>query len=335
MTTKKKQKSPQKSSLSWKKTTLFIIGGLFFVILCIILIIWVLWPIRFASLQAVHVERLSFTSAKERISLIQNKERVDGVKPNCFSRAYIHKQPTERAVTMFHGVSACPEQFSKLGQYFYDRGYNVYIPRVPHHGRPDNLEHSKVTTQGLVDFVNESTNITNALGGEKGVIGLSGGGNLGTWAAEYRPEVLRFLALSPFYEPSAKQAPKWQIRPLLVFHGNNIIPDQLNKPDDPQHALSYRALAKYTTVFNNLQQPPQQKGLKKLALIMADDDDQIDQDVALDTALSIVKANNIPLTRYQIPASYGVGHDIVAPDNKKVAQNQDFLYAKYFELYSQ
>lgn len=335
MTTKKKQKTTQKPSLQWKKIALIIIGVLTFTIVFIVLVIWVLWPVRFASLQTAHVEMLTFTGAKERIKLIREEESAEGVKPNCLSRAYIHEQPTQRAVTMFHGVSACPEQFSKLGKYFYDRGYNVYIPRVPHHGMPDNLEHSKVTTQGLVDFVNDSTNITNALGGEKGVIGLSGGGNLGTWAAEYRPEVLRFLALSPFYEPSAEQAPKWQIRPLLVFHGNNLIADQLNKPDDPQHALSYRALAKYTTVFNNLQHPPQDKGLKKLALIMADDDDQIDQAVAIKTANSIVKANNIALTRYQIPASYGVGHDIVAPDNVKVAENQDFLYAKYFELYNQ
>lgn len=335
MTAKKKKTINKNSPIAhnWKKILFIGLGIILGLVLLIVLTIWVLWPVRSKDLQTARIEQLSFAQAKDKIRLTQESERTAGVKEACLSQAYIHDAPTQKAVTMFHGVSDCPKQFSTLGKYFYDRGYNVYIPRVPHHGMSDNLEHSKITTQELVDYVNTSTNITDALGKEKGVVGLSGGGNLGTWAAEYRPEVSKFLALAPFYEPASKQAPKWQIRPLLIFHGNNLIPDQLNNPDDPQHALSYRALSKYTTIFNNLQQPPKDKGLKKLSLIMADDDDQIDQGLALKSLTELAVANHISLTHYQIPASYGVKHDIVGLSNKKVAENQDFLYAKYFELY--
>lgn len=337
MTNKKRNKSnkkPQpKKVFPWKKILLIGLSSVISLILLVVLIIWVIWPVRSKDLQTTRLESFSFNEAKSKIVSIQDNERSIGVKTDCLSHAYIHETPTNKAVTMFHGVSDCPRQFSTLGKYFYERGYNVYIPRVPHHGMPDNLEHSKVSAQELVDYVNNSTNITNALGKEKGIVGLSGGGNLGTWATEYRPEVSRFLALAPFYEPASKQAPKWQIRPLLVFHGNNLIPDQLNDPKNPQSALSYRALAKYTTIFNNLQNPPKDTGLKKLSLIMADDDDQIDQDLALKTLNRITTANRIPLGHYQIPASYGVKHDIVGLRNKKVAEHQDFLYAKYFELY--
>ncbi len=237
---------------------------------------------------------------------------------------------------MFHGVSACPLQFSGLAQYFYDQGYNVYTPLAPEHGRTDNLNHAKVTAQGLVDYANDSLNITSALGNEVGVIGLSGGANLATWASQYRPEVQRVLALSPFYEPSSSQAPKWQIRPLLIFHGNNfLLPDQLNKPDDPQHALSYRALAKYVTIYKNLPEPAKDTGLKNVAVIMADDDYEIDQALALKTLTGVAKANRINLIRYQLAASLKLGHDIVSPENEFVVQHQAFLFQKYLSLYEE
>ncbi|HUC20801.1 MAG TPA: alpha/beta hydrolase [Candidatus Polarisedimenticolaceae bacterium] len=299
------------------------------------LVIWVLWPVRQKSLQTAQVQHFSFAAAKAEVAKINQIEKAASVKPECYSKLYLHKQPTPKAVVMFHGVSACTVQFSGLAQYFYDKGYNVYAPLAPEHGRPDNLNHAKVSSQGLVDYVNTSVNITSALGDEVGAIGLSGGGNLATWAAQYRPEIRRLLALSPFYEPSVSQAPKWQIRPLLVLHGNNLISDQLNKPKDPQHALSYRALAKYVTIFKNLPDPAKDTHIKHIAMVMADDDHEIDQPLALATLESIAKANHITLVRDQLPADLHLGHDIISPDNDAVMQHQAFLHDKYFRLYEQ
>lgn len=299
------------------------------------LIIWVLWPIKKKGLQTPGKENFSFSAATKKVAQTNQQEAADGVNPECYSKLYTHSEPTAKAVVMFHGISACPKQFSGLAKYFFDRGYNVYLPLAPEHGRTNHLNHAKVTTQGLVDYTNNSVNITAALGGDIGVVGLSGGANLATWASQYRPEIKRFLALSPFYEPSNSQSPKWQIRPLLILHGNNILPDQLDKPDDPQSALSYRALAKYMTVFKNLPDPARDTDLEHLAVVMADDDDLIDQPLALKTLTGIANANHLTLDRYQIPARLQLGHDIISPDNKYVVQNQEFLHQKYFSLYEQ
>lgn len=313
-----------------KKAIVFII----LLIAIALLAIYVLWPVKDSYLQTARIEKLSFEQAKQRIAAIQKQELAEGVKPECVSKSYFHQEKTQRSVLMLHGVSVCPSQFSHLAQYFYDRGYNVYTARAPYHGLANNPDHGKVTSRGLVDFVNESVNITAAAGDEMGVIGLSGGGNLSTWAAEYRPEVKRILALSPFYEPSAAQAPKWQIRPLLILHGNNILPEQLNNPNDPQNALSYHALAKYVTVFKNLKNTPTNTGLQKVALIMADDDADIDQALAQKTLEKIAKANNTSLTQQQLAKSYKLGHDIVGPTNPQVLVHEPYLLDLYFRTYN-
>ena len=300
-----------------------------------VLSIWVLWPVRQISLQTASIHPFSFAGAQTEVAKINQTEKSEGVIAGCYSKLYIHPQPTAQAVVVFHGVGACPQQFSVVAQYFYDHGYNVYVPLTPEHGRADNLNHAKVTAQQLIDYVNTSVNITDGLGSHIGVIGLSGGGNLATWAAEYRPEVKRLLALSPFYEPSVSQAPKWKIRPLMVLYGNHLVPDALNKPNDPQHALSYYALAQYVTVFHNLPEPLKKTNLQHVAVVMAADDDLIDQPLALKTLGNIASTDHLTLEHYEVPASFKLGHDIVSPDNQYVAQNQAFLDQKYLAMYEQ
>lgn len=331
----KASQKPAASGSSLGRIVAITLAAIIALVLLAGLVVWVLWPVRKKSLQTPRKEQFSFLSAQAKVAEIDRQEKAAGVKAGCYSKLYVHPQPTAKAVLMIQGVAACPTQFSNLAQYFYDRGYNVYVPLTPHDGMTDNLEHAKVSTQELVDYTNTSVNITDALGSQVGVIGLSGGGNLATWASQYRPEVKRLLALSPFYEPSSTQSPKWQIRPLLVFYGNNLLPDKLNKPDDPQHALSYWALAKYVTVFKNLPKSAKNTGLQHVAVVMADDDGLIDQPLALKTLGGIAGANHISLERYQVPTSYQLGHDIISPDNSYVVQHQSFLLQKYFSLYEQ
>ena len=82
-------------------------------------------------------------------------------------------------------------------------------------------------------------------------------------------------------------------------------------------------------------EPLRDTGLQHITVVMADDDDLIDQPLALKTLGDIAKANHTTLHRYQIPASYQLGHDIISPDNEFVVKNQAFLHQKYFELYEQ
>src|SRR2546429_6635736 len=69
---------------------------------------------------------------------------LDGpnVNPLCHTRLYTHGRRTERALVLLHGFTNCPQQFDALGRRFFDRGWNVLIPRYPRHGYSDRLNTS-------------------------------------------------------------------------------------------------------------------------------------------------------------------------------------------------
>jgi carboxylesterase len=236
---------------------------------------------------------------------------------------------------MLHGVTACPNQFDGLAKVFYDAGYNVYVPLAPHHGQVDKKEHGKVTAQELVDYVNSSMTLGTGLGEELGVVGLSGGGMLATWASEYRPEVSRALLLSPFYEPAAEQAPKWQLPFLSVLYGYRILPDRFIEPANPDEAaFSYSALANYFILTKNLKKSPDNLPLKSLAVVTSDSDDQIDLTMAKEIPQNIAAKNQqMTFLETTLPAEWDVGHDIVSLENKNVASRSQQLFNLYFNAY--
>lgn len=82
------------------------------------------------------------------------------------------------------------------------------MPRTPHHGTGNDAGLTNVTTNDLRSYVTESVTIAAALGDETGIVGISGGADLATWALQRSDVLSRGLLLSPFYAPSAEQAPR-------------------------------------------------------------------------------------------------------------------------------
>ncbi|MEZ4639016.1 MAG: alpha/beta fold hydrolase [Caldilineaceae bacterium] len=117
------------------------------------------------------------------IQAMQAQEQAETVNPLCESKVMGHGARTQRVVVFVHGFTNCPEQFEVLGQQFYDAGYNVFIPRMPHHGLSDRLttELSKLSTEALVAFGGDVVDIAQGLGDEVTVVGLSGGGAVTAW----------------------------------------------------------------------------------------------------------------------------------------------------------
>jgi esterase/lipase len=312
---------------------MYILLGIIGVILLVVAAIY-LWPLGNKNLQTGTPATVTYTDAKTRIAATQAREATAGVTDACKSIFLDHGQKTAKTVVMFHGVTACPGQFKELAQVFFDAGYNVYVPLAPHHGTPDKKAHGQVTSQKLVDYVNESVTTATGLGDDLGTAGLSGGGMLATWAAEYRPEVKRLLVMAPFYEPSPAQAPKWQLPLLHVLYGFHILPDNFIEPSTPDGAaFSYRALANYDIVTKNLKKSPTGLSLKSIAVVTSASDDQIDPELAVSIPKSIADANNLSLLETVIPADWNAGHAIVATDNPGVAKYKDRLFPLYFDYY--
>ena len=109
-----------------------------------------------------------------------------------------HGHKVERAIVFWHGFTSCPQQFYHLGQIFYELGYNVLIPRLPHHGSTDRLgpDQTQLTAEKLIALVDEVVDLAHGLGDNLTVAGFSGGGVLAGWTAQRRPDVDRVVIIA-------------------------------------------------------------------------------------------------------------------------------------------
>jgi alpha-beta hydrolase superfamily lysophospholipase len=100
---------------------------------------------------------------------------------------------------LLHGLTASPRQFETFGQILYERGSNVYIPRLPRHGLADRLTTTlaHLTADELLQFALAAAQATAPLGGEVTVIGFSVGGLLSAAIGQY-VEVARSVSIAPF-----------------------------------------------------------------------------------------------------------------------------------------
>ncbi len=151
-------------------------------------------PPRLDSLEPVD----EYTTALDRLASIQGLEGP-GINPVCRTRLLTHGEQTQKAIVLVHGLSNCPAQYTRLGPLFYERGYNVLIPRMPHHGLTDRLtdELGLLTEHELREFSDHMVDIAGGLGRQVTVAGLSAGGVVAAWCAQSRREVAKAVLISP------------------------------------------------------------------------------------------------------------------------------------------
>ena len=139
-----------------------------------------------------------YESAIKRLEVLQAQDGADVIGP-CITQSLTHGQKTEQVIVFFHGYTACPDQFLTLGTLFFERGYNVLIPRMPYHGLIDRLTpaHAKLKAEALVTLADQTLDMAQGLGERVNVMGLSMGGVLTSWVAQQRGDVERAMIISP------------------------------------------------------------------------------------------------------------------------------------------
>lgn len=301
------------------------------VVLVAVSVAWVfLCPSRSADLQKAHIQWRDYDQSVKDIQKVIADDAANGeVRPESRPILKTHGKKTARAVMILHGVSGEPSAMAELADWLYQAGYNVYVPRAPHHGLKDGKQHGKVHASELVKFMSDSAGLVSGLGDELGVIGHSGGGTLATWLAQYGDGLFsRVLLLSPYYEPDASQVPKWQVALLRNVYGNHLLPDQFF-----DGALSYRALANYVIIKQNYRSDLKAQGLKHVGLIIGSEDRLIDSTMARDIAEKMAKNSGATFTNETTPAHMGVGHELIWPGDKSVKQYKKELYDMYVRVY--
>jgi carboxylesterase len=141
-----------------------------------------------------------------------------------------HGHKTNYVVVFFHGYTSSPQQFTLLGERCFELGYNVYIPRLPHHGYANTLSDATkyVNAKELAAEADRAVDIALGLGNQVIVAGLSMGGVLTTWEAQRRPEIARAIIISPAFGAYTFSS-RWL---WLIMHGLLLLPDSIRWWDE-------------------------------------------------------------------------------------------------------
>ena len=138
---------------------------------------------------------------EEAVRIAATLKDLDGpnVNPLCRTRLHTHGRRVERALVLLHGFTNCPQQMDALGHQFYERGWNVLIPRYPRHGYIDRLNTSiaELRAEHLVAVANRSALAGEGLGDRLTVAGLSLGAILTGLLAQTREGVDRAVLIAP------------------------------------------------------------------------------------------------------------------------------------------
>lgn len=142
-----------------------------------------------------------FEEAVLRVCGMQDDDNKDHARDVCITKLFDHGKQTEHVIVLVHGFTTCPEQFHQLGQQYFQAGYNVLIPRMPHHGLTDRMTDALIdlTAEKLADFGDRVADIAHGLGKKVTLLGVSGSGTLACWLAQNRADLDYVISIAPLF----------------------------------------------------------------------------------------------------------------------------------------
>jgi pimeloyl-ACP methyl ester carboxylesterase len=266
----------------------------------------------------------NYTEATALFDKLSAREQKS-VSPSARSILLTHGNRTEKVIVFFHGYSSSPEQFRVLGQRFFQLGYNVLIPLLPHHGVADRkLENlSTLRAEDLRTCADTSVDIAAGLGDKVYVGGLSAGGVLAAWIAQNRKEVDRVILIAPTLV-LGRGAGKFQDR-LSVFLIAWLpdIPLDIYAPDSeaPQYAypgFSAKALGQLlklslATFAEALEKPPAVQDI----VLVTTHPDHLGSAFAIWQLIGLWRGKGLQrFVGIDFPKSMQVPHDMIDPAHR-------------------
>jgi carboxylesterase len=280
---------------------------------------------------------------EEAVRRIEKLKALDTeeVNPISYTTFLTHGKKTERAILLLHGYTSSPRLYVKFADEFFKRGYNVLIPRFPHHGMKNRMTSAlkNQTEQELLSVTNEALDILQGLGDQVIVTGFSMGGALTLWAAQHRADVSLACAISPAL---AYHAVPLALTPLVI-QAFLWMPNQFwwwddklkDAPTPPLHAYprySTRGLAHLTNVGLKVRALSRQaKPLAGSVLVVTNPTDENVNNAYAHEIVNNWKALGAQQVRfYEFDPSLKLLHDIMDPDQPY--QQVDVVYPILFDL---
>jgi len=270
----------------------------------------------------------SYAESAQRIQEVITDES-DEVCDICATRFYTHGNRTGKAVVLVHGLTNSPRQFQELGEQLFNDGYNVLIVRLPYHGLKTHTvtELANTSTEDLRRFSDEIVDMASGLSDELTITGLSGGGTVAGWIAQYRNDVHKVVLIAPLYGLSGVPAF------ANTWVGNLFyrIPDiKVTTSSEPPRESVYlgwssRGVAEYL-VFSRAAKPAaegQSAEVNNIVLVTNANDHTVNNDMSKAVAASWESAG-AKVARYEFDESLGLPHDVV--DMTSIGDRSEWVY---------
>jgi pimeloyl-ACP methyl ester carboxylesterase len=285
----------------------------------------------------------SYEEAVARWSEVEARDASppEPLDPRCHAFARLHGERTATAVVLIHGYTNCPYGMERLAGELYDRGWNVIVPRLPHHGYADKLTHANglLTSEDLVATADEAVDIADGLGERVVVGGLSAGGVAAAWVAQNRPDVDRVIALAPL--ANLRPLPGW-FTPQVVnavltvpdiemwWDGQKqaSIPPDYGYPKLSTHAVASLIRLGMATLEQARAHPA---GAHHVVLTVNANDGAVNPQTVEDL-VAAWRANGTDATIYEWPAEWGLTHNMV--DDVTNADKFDEVYPVLIDLFA-
>jgi esterase/lipase len=273
------------------------------------------------------VQDLAYNDSLKKIKAIQTRE-TNGFNPVLKTILLTHGKKTKKAVLWFHGYTSTTLQFKPLAELCFKKGYNVLIPCMPHHGMKDRMskEVSKIRMNELVQFTNDMVDVMHGLGDEIVVGGLSMGGVMTCWAAQYRQDVNIAVIIAPFL--GAKIIPI-RLTPLVVF-GLGLLPN-FNQWWDPEKKMdcdgpqfgypqySSKGLREIMKMGMKIRSVSRKSkpAANKVYMVINDHDESINNELCQQLVSNWQGAGAVNIETFHFPDELGIPHDCISIEQPK------------------
>ncbi|GCE13896.1 alpha/beta hydrolase [Tengunoibacter tsumagoiensis] len=278
-----------------------------------------------------------YESALLRFAQLQAQDDEE-INPVCGSQLLTHGQRTKHVIILMHGITNCPQQFVELAPLFYERGYNVLIPRMPRNGLKDRMtdELKYLTAQELCDASNLAVDIARGLGEEITFLGLSAGGTLAAWVAQHRADVAHVILIAPMFGllsfgPRVTLFLMWLFLRLPNIGTQYISPFQ----DGPTHSYlgySSHALAEVMQLAHSVYRSAktQRAAVRSVLVITNEIDKAVNNEITMQLIEQWRRHGLESIHLYTFSAEQHLLHDMIDP--QQVGQQTSLVYPILLEL---
>lgn len=142
----------------------------------------------------------TYAEGIDRVLTIEARDD-ESIHPGACTMHLVHGERKPLCVVLVHGLSAHPGEYSDLAPLVHETGANVVVPRMPEHGAHDRLStrQQNMKAEAVLGVLYESIDAACGLGERVCVLGISMGGLLAAYAAQYRRDVARGICVAPAF----------------------------------------------------------------------------------------------------------------------------------------